>query len=58
MLGIQVFSDALGLHETIDDYQRAIAQGIDVIQTDKPLRVIRALELLEREDPKRVDAAR
>ena len=45
--GIQVFSDALGLHETIEDYQRAIRDGIDLIQTDQPLRVLRALELLE-----------
>jgi glycerophosphoryl diester phosphodiesterase len=45
--GIQVFSDALGSHERIEDYQRAIRGGIDVIQTDHPLRVLRALELLD-----------
>ncbi|MBL8848718.1 MAG: glycerophosphodiester phosphodiesterase, partial [Planctomycetaceae bacterium] len=43
--GIRVFSDALGEHETIDDYRRAIGWGIDVIQTDFPLRVLRAVEL-------------
>jgi glycerophosphoryl diester phosphodiesterase len=43
--GIRVFSDALGDHETLADYQRAISFGIDVIQTDHPARVFRALEL-------------
>jgi glycerophosphoryl diester phosphodiesterase len=42
-----VFSDALGSHETIDAYQRAIRDGIDLIQTDQPVRVLRAIELLE-----------
>lgn len=44
-LGIQVFSDALGDHETVDDYLKALDWGIDLIQTDHPLRVLRALEL-------------
>jgi glycerophosphoryl diester phosphodiesterase len=43
--GIKVFSDALGEHETVDDYRQAIDWGIDVIQTDYPLRVLRAIEL-------------
>ena len=30
--GIKVFSDALGPHERIEDYQRAIRDGIDLIQ--------------------------
>jgi glycerophosphoryl diester phosphodiesterase len=42
--GIKVFSDAIGSHETIDEYQRAIRYGIDTIQTDHPMRVLRALE--------------
>ncbi len=46
--GIKVFSDALGSHERIEDYQRAIRDGIDLIQTDHPVRVLRALELLDR----------
>jgi glycerophosphoryl diester phosphodiesterase len=46
---IQVFSDALGSHEKIEDYQRAIRDGIDLIQTDHPLRVLRALELLDQQ---------
>ena len=46
--GIKVFSDALGFNETIGQYQKAIADGIDTIQTDHPLRVLRTLELLER----------
>jgi glycerophosphoryl diester phosphodiesterase len=43
--GILVFSDALGLHESIDQYRKAIEWGIDVIQTDHPARVLRAVEL-------------
>lgn len=42
---VRVFSDALGLFETVDSYRQAIAWGIDVIQTDHPLRVLRAIEL-------------
>lgn len=47
-LGIKVFSDALGLNESVEKYQRAVRDGIDLIQTDHPLRVLRALELMER----------
>lgn len=43
--GIKVFSDALGEHEAVDDYRQAMRWGIDVIQTDHPLRVLRAIEL-------------
>jgi glycerophosphoryl diester phosphodiesterase len=45
--GIAVFSDALGLNERIEKYQQAIGWGIDVIQTDRPIRVLRAIELME-----------
>jgi glycerophosphoryl diester phosphodiesterase len=45
--GVLVFSDALGLNESIASYRRAIRDGIDVIQTDHPLRVLRAIELGE-----------
>jgi glycerophosphoryl diester phosphodiesterase len=44
-----VFSDEQRSHEKIEDYQRAIRDGIDLIQTDQPLRVLRAIERL---DPK------
>ena len=44
-LGIKVFSDALGRHEQIIEYQKAMDWGIDLIQTDHPLRVMRAIEL-------------
>lgn len=47
--GVLVFSDAMGEHETIQHYQQAIRWGIDLIQTDYPLRVMRAVELLEAE---------
>jgi glycerophosphoryl diester phosphodiesterase len=43
-LDIRVFSDALGQHERIEDYQKAMDWGIDVIQTDYPLRLFRAIE--------------
>lgn len=43
--GVKVFSDALGKHERIEDYLQAMDWGIDVIQTDHPLRVMRAIEL-------------
>lgn len=43
--GIKVFADALGFYESVEQYRRAMAWGIDVIQTDHPLRVLRALEL-------------
>lgn len=45
--GIKVFSDALGLNESVESYRLAIHDGIDVIQTDYPVRVLRALELIE-----------
>jgi glycerophosphoryl diester phosphodiesterase len=44
-LGVQVFSDSLGAHERIEDYLQAMDWGIDLIQTDHPLRVLRAIEL-------------
>ena len=43
--GVQVFSDAIGPFETPESYRRAILDGIDLIQTDHPVRVLRALEL-------------
>jgi glycerophosphoryl diester phosphodiesterase len=42
---VRVFSDALGEHERLDDYRQAIRWGIDLIQTDHPLRLMRAIEL-------------
>ena len=46
--GIQVFSDAIGKNESIEQYTLAINWGIDCIQTDHPLRVLRAIELSHR----------
>lgn len=43
--GMKVFSDSMGDHERIEDYLQAIAWGINVISTDHPLRVMRAIEL-------------
>ncbi len=45
--GIRVFSDALGPFELVEQYREKIGWGIDVIQTDHPLRVLRAVELTE-----------
>jgi glycerophosphoryl diester phosphodiesterase len=44
-LGVRVFSDAIGKHDNVQDHLRAIAWGIDLIQTDRPLQVLRAMEL-------------
>jgi glycerophosphoryl diester phosphodiesterase len=52
-LGIKVFSDALGSHESVEHYQRAVRDGLDVIQTNHPVLVLRALELIERPIPAR-----
>jgi glycerophosphoryl diester phosphodiesterase len=52
---VKVFSDALGPNESVASYRRAILDGIDLIQTDHPVRVLRAIELLDhsnREGPK------
>lgn len=46
--GIKVFSDALGKHEKIEHYLQAMDWGIDLIQTDHPLRLMRAVELWQR----------
>ena len=43
--GILVFSDAMGRHESVEHYRQAIAWGLDLIQTDHPARVLRAIEL-------------
>jgi glycerophosphoryl diester phosphodiesterase len=44
--GIHVFSDAIGGHETLEQYRKAIGWGIDCIQTDHPVRVLRAIEIM------------
>ena len=49
-LNVKVFSDAMGEHERVEEYLRAIEWGIDVIQTDCPLRVIRAVEIRSRKN--------
>ena len=49
--GIKVFSDALGRHERVEDYLQAMDWGIDLIQTDHPLRVVRAIELWANRTP-------
>jgi len=43
-LGIRVFSDAMGGHENIPDFLEAIRWGIDCIQTDEPLLLLRAVQ--------------
>ncbi len=44
-LGVRVYADALGRHERVEAYLEAMDWGIDVIQTDHPLRLLRAMEL-------------
>lgn len=43
--GILVFSDALGRNESVEQYRKAMSWGLDMIQTDHPARVLRAVEL-------------
>lgn len=43
--GILVFSDGLGSNDRVEEHQKAIGLGVDVIQTDHPLRVMRAMDL-------------
>ena len=43
--GMKVFSDALGRNENVESYRQALDWGIDLIQTDYPLRVYRAMEV-------------
>jgi glycerophosphoryl diester phosphodiesterase len=50
--GIQVFSDALGANESVEKYRQAMDWGIDCIQTDYPLRVLRAIELRAAKKPR------
>lgn len=49
--GIRVFSDAPFI-VSVDGFRRAIAAGIDLIQTDHPLRLWRAMELVDDERAK------
>ncbi|MDR3634520.1 MAG: glycerophosphodiester phosphodiesterase family protein, partial [Isosphaeraceae bacterium] len=45
--GVKVFSDSIGLNESAASYRRAILDGIDLIQTDHPVRVLRTIDLLD-----------
>jgi len=47
--GVKVFSDAMGRHENIQDFRQAMEWGIDCIQTDEPLILLRAIELHTRD---------
>jgi len=50
--GIKVFSDSLSLeHDKVEQYLKAMGWGIDVIQTNHPLRVLRAVELFSTKRP-------
>jgi glycerophosphoryl diester phosphodiesterase len=50
--GIKVFSDSLAAeHEKVEEYLKAMGWGIDVIQTNHPLRVLRAVELFKQQNP-------
>jgi glycerophosphoryl diester phosphodiesterase len=43
--GVKVFTVTHGAEESVETCLRAIRDGVDVIQTDHPVRVLRALEL-------------
>ena len=42
--GVKVFSDAMG-YENIDSFRQVMEWGIDCIQTDEPIILLRAMEL-------------
>jgi glycerophosphoryl diester phosphodiesterase len=42
---IKVYSDALESFESLEEYRKAIEMGVDLIQTDHPERILRAIEL-------------
>ena len=44
--GVKIFSDAMDDNESMDKYQKAIQDGIDLIQTDHLLGVYRAMDLM------------
>ena len=51
-VGIKVFSDSLAAeHEKVEEYLKGMDWGIDVIQTNHPLRALRAVELFKRQTP-------
>lgn len=45
LLGIKVFSDAMGDHDNAEDHRQAIQWGIDLIQTDAPGELFKAIDL-------------
>lgn len=45
--GALVFSDSVGRHDNAADMLQAMEQGIDLIQTDQPMRFWRAVEMFE-----------
>lgn len=51
--GVKVFSDAMGGHETIGDFRQAMEWGIDCIQTDELLILLRAIELKSQKTKRR-----
>ncbi|MFO0947272.1 MAG: glycerophosphodiester phosphodiesterase family protein [Planctomycetota bacterium] len=50
--GMRVFSDAPDEDLGLEPYQRVIEWGIDLIQTDRPLDVLRAIEVLGHKEAK------
>ena len=51
--GVKVFSDSMGKHENMADYHQAMEWGIDCIQTDEPVILLRAIELYVRDHSNR-----
>ncbi|MEO0206814.1 MAG: glycerophosphodiester phosphodiesterase family protein [candidate division WOR-3 bacterium] len=49
--GVKVFSDAMGGHENINDFYKAMEWGIDCIQTDEPIILLRAMEIFLIDNP-------
>jgi hypothetical protein len=50
--GIKVFSDSLATeHEEVEESLKLMGRGIDVIQTNHPLRLLWAVELFKQQNP-------
>lgn len=54
-LGVKVFADSLGPFEQTQEYLKAIRWGIDLIQTDQPLKLLQAMEIAFKENKERLD---
>jgi glycerophosphoryl diester phosphodiesterase len=55
--GVRVFADAMGETDRAESHLQAIEWGIDLIQTDRPTQLYRAVELYFAKHPQSATAA-